>query len=398
MTATTNTGPHLWLRDEVKPMEHRSALTPTTAQKLLDAGFKITVERSPEAVRIFKDAEFEAIEGIEMVPTGSWAAQAPRDAYILGLKELDDADPFPLVHTHIQFAHCFKRQAGWGDVLRRFPAGGGTLLDLEFLEDDQGRRVAAFGYHAGYAGAALAVEVWAWQIMHGSGSGSGSNSTGAGNGDARGQEFPGVHHYNNESDLNEHVRKVMREASAKVGGREPRILVIGALGRCGSGAVALARNIGLREESIVQWDMAETAKGGPFTEIIESDIFVNCIYLKDAIAPFIDLASLNGASQGQRRLSVVCDVSCDTTNPNNPIPIYSEYSYFSKPTVQVRGLTSEPGIAVIAIDHLPSLLPREASESFSALLLPSLLKLRARKEESVWVRAEALFQHWVDQL
>ena len=49
-------------------------------------------------------------------------------------------------------------------ILRSFARGGGTLLDLEFLQDDRGRRVAAFGYHAGFAGAALALETWAWQL------------------------------------------------------------------------------------------------------------------------------------------------------------------------------------------------------------------------------------------
>lgn len=48
----------LWLRCEKKPHEHRSALTPTTAKKLIDAGFDIYVERDPQ--RIFDDAEFEA--------------------------------------------------------------------------------------------------------------------------------------------------------------------------------------------------------------------------------------------------------------------------------------------------------------------------------------------------
>ena len=38
-------------------------------------------------------------------------------------------------------------------MLARFPRGGGTLLDLEFLEKN-GRRVAAFGYHAGFSGKA----------------------------------------------------------------------------------------------------------------------------------------------------------------------------------------------------------------------------------------------------
>ncbi len=35
-----------------------------------------------------------------------------------------------------------KQQGGWDTVLARFPRGGGTLLDLEFLVDERGRRVA----------------------------------------------------------------------------------------------------------------------------------------------------------------------------------------------------------------------------------------------------------------
>ena len=38
------------------------------------------------------------------------------------------------------------------------------LYDLEFLTNDTGRRIAAFGYHAGHAGTALAIMNWAWQL------------------------------------------------------------------------------------------------------------------------------------------------------------------------------------------------------------------------------------------
>jgi hypothetical protein len=49
-------------------------------------------------------------------------------------------------------------------------------------------------------------------------------------------------------------------------------------------------------------------------------IFVNCIYLSSKIPNFVDMESLDTPN---RKLSVVCDVSADTTNPNNPIPIVS---------------------------------------------------------------------------
>lgn len=64
-----------------------------------------------------------------------------------------------------------------------------------------------------------------------------------------------------------------------------------------------------------------------------ADIFVNCIYLSQPIPPFVDATSLASPS---RKLSVVVDISCDTTNPHNPIPIYSVNTTFTRPTVSVE--------------------------------------------------------------
>ena len=58
-------------------------LTPTTTKTLLDTGYKVNVERSPE--RIFDDSEFKAV-GATLVPEGSWV-DAPHDHIIVGLKE-----------------------------------------------------------------------------------------------------------------------------------------------------------------------------------------------------------------------------------------------------------------------------------------------------------------------
>lgn len=49
-------------------------------------------------------------------------------------------------------------------------------------------------------------------------------------------------------------------------------------------------------------------------------------------------------------------------------------------------------MSVISIDHLPTLLPREASEQFSGDLLASLLEFPSRKTSRVWVEAEKIFQ------
>jgi saccharopine dehydrogenase (NAD+, L-lysine forming) len=242
-------------RSECKALDRRSVLTPTTTKALLDAGYKVNVERSPE--RIFDDSEFEAV-GATLVPKGSWV-DAPHDHIIIGLGELPE-DKFALKHTHVLFAHCYKGQGGWHDVLARFPQGGGTLLDLEFLTDDSGR-VAAFGYYAGYAGAALALESWTWQLNN-----------------PADRPMPGVTSYPSRDLLPEDVKSKVLEAESKAG-RKPRVLVIGALGRCGRGAVDLCKQAGLPDENILKWDLPETtAKPGPYKEITDSDIFVNRKY------------------------------------------------------------------------------------------------------------------------
>jgi saccharopine dehydrogenase (NAD+, L-lysine-forming) len=48
-------------------------------------------------------------------------------------------------------------------------------------------------------------------------------------------------------------------------------------------------------------------------------------------------------------------------------------------------------LEVISIDHLPTLLPREASEQFSADLLPSLVEFPDREHARVWTDAKQLF-------
>ncbi|NQZ09620.1 MAG: hypothetical protein HRT35_20920 [Algicola sp.] len=150
--------PHIWLRAETKPFERRTPLTPAGAKQLIDEGFKVTVEQSND--NIFSQDQYQQA-GCDMVEQGSWQ-QADLDAIILGLKELPEAK-HPLTHDHIYFAHCYKEQQGWQDLLGRFKTGGGSLYDLEYLLDDNKRRVAAFGYWAGFAGAALALKAWVSQ-------------------------------------------------------------------------------------------------------------------------------------------------------------------------------------------------------------------------------------------
>lgn len=353
--------PHIWLRAETKQDEQRTALTPNGAKQLIAAGFQVSIEQSQQ--NIFNDNDYQQVN-CNIVAAGSWV-DAPSDAIILGLKELPE-DTFPLHHEHIYFAHAYKDQQGWQALLSRFKEGAGKLYDLEFLVDENNRRIAAFGYWAGFAGAALSIQAWVNQQQ-------GINPP-----------LANVSSYANKEALLADLNEGLARAS-----EQPRALVIGAKGRSGSGAADLAKALNL---VVVEWDMAETQKGGPFIEINDMDILVNCVLVNQDLPPFITKEMLNTAA---RKLAIIADVSCDPYGSYNPLPIYQQCTTFKQPCIEINA--GNKPLNLIAIDHLPSLLPKESSEDYGQQLLTHLLTL-TDKTQGVWPKALNLYQQKIDSI
>ncbi len=349
---------HLWLRAEQRENEERTGLTPEGAKALLDAGIRVTVEESSVraiAIQGYLDA------GVDVAPENSWP-DAPADAIIFGLKELPD-DGTPLPHRHIMFGHAFKGQHSGKELLRRFKAGGGTLYDLEYLVDEQGRRVAAFGYWAGFAGAAVTLMAWAAQ--------------------QQGSICGPVGPYPDKDALLSDLAARLDDTGAP----RPRAIVIGALGRVGTGAADLCEAM---DVSVTKWDMAETSSGGPFPEILEHDIFLNSIFARPGTPVFVPKSALTAT----RRLTAVGDIACDPDSDYNPVPIYSKATTWQAPAFRAH---VSPPLDVMAIDNLPSMLPVESSQDYAAQLLPSLLSL-SNLASGVWARAEAEFKKHLSEV
>ncbi|GAB1477550.1 saccharopine dehydrogenase [Paracoccaceae bacterium] len=337
---------HLWVRAEQRPNEERVGLTPEGAAALIKAGIRVTVEES--SVRAIPIAGYRAA-GCDIAAENLWP-QAPADAIIFGLKELPE-DGTPLTHRHIMFGHAYKGQPAGRVLLQRFKAGGGTLYDLEYLVDQTGRRVAAFGYWAGYAGAALSLKCWAAQ--------------------QRGEICGPVKKAVSKAAL-------LAELDAELTGYElPSALVIGALGRVGTGASDLCTDLGV---AVTQWDMAETASGGPFPEVLQHEIFLNCILARPGCPVFVPASAKTDPA---RKLTVIGDIACDPTSDFSPIKVYDRATDWEAPALRVA---DNPPLDVTAIDNLPSLMPVESSEDYAAQLLPSLLTL-GRLDAGVWGRA-----------
>lgn len=343
---------HLWVRAEQRDNEDRVGLTPEGAAQLIAKGIRVTVEKSK--TRIIPIDGYRAA-GCEIAEENSWP-NAPKDAIIFGLKELPD-DSTPLIHRHIMFGHAYKGQYAGQILLKRFKEGGGTLYDLEYLVDDSGRRVAAFGYWAGFAGAALALKSWAAQKS--------------------GSICAPVSSFPNKDAL---IADILSDF-APLGSERPSAIVIGALGRVGTGAADMLAEL---DCPLKKWDQEETAKGGPFPEILQEDIFMNCILARPTTPVFVPKTAL----AENRKLTVVGDVACDPDSDYNPVPIYSEATSWQTPALRVR---DEPPLDVMAIDNLPSLLPLESSEDYANQLLSTLLQVDDLSAP-VWTRAEADFK------
>jgi saccharopine dehydrogenase (NAD+, L-lysine-forming) len=104
----------------------------------------------------------------------------------------------------------------------------------------------------------------------------------------------------------------------------------------------------------------------------------------------------------ERRLRVLADVTCDVTGPTNMLPVNTEITTWQQPVRRLHDGSQEhgtPPLEVIAIDNLPSLLPRESSEGFSADLTPHLLGLAEEGGPSgPWRAAGRAFDQAVGRL
>lgn len=351
MTSSDAT-PTILLRSEERASERRTPITPQGAAALRQAGIRVVVESSP--VRVFGDDQYRAA-GLQIVPAGSWVRADP-DVVVVGIKELPD-EPAALRHRHVFFGHAYKGQQGAADLLRRFVAGGGHLLDLEYLVDDAGRRVVAFGYWAGFVGGALGA-----------------------------LQLCGALSAPLEPMSLEKLTGLLEDASGELP-RGATAAVTGAYGRAGRGASDALHLAGI---GVSRWDREHTTNLDP-DALVGHDLLVHCVHADLPQPPFLTEAD---RVRPGRRLRVLTDVTADVTSNLNLLPASDRHTTWPEP---VRRIWDDPvPLDAIVIDNLPSLLPVQASEDFSKGLVPVLPSLFTGG--AVWARAAESFDDAVRRL
>jgi saccharopine dehydrogenase (NAD+, L-lysine forming) len=124
-------------------MERRTPLTPNHIEKLIKQhNLEFIIQSSPK--RIFSDLEFKNA-GAQVEP------DLKKCDVIFGVKEISESS-FEKGKTYIFFSHVIKGQPYNMPMLKKMMEMGCNLIDYEVIKDDQNKRLIFFGKYAGLAG------------------------------------------------------------------------------------------------------------------------------------------------------------------------------------------------------------------------------------------------------
>lgn len=374
-------------------MERRVALVPDHVRELVDKGIEIEVVRS--AKRVFKDDEFKNA-GATIVD------EVTDSTVVIGVKEMP-IDFFKDEHTYIFFSHTIKGQAYNMPLLKQMMAKKVNLIEYERIVNEKNQRLIFFGRFAGLAG--MINSLWSagqrWKEM--------------------GIETPFLkmkqtHHYNSLEEAKDAVRSVSEEIKEKGLTKEISPIVVGftGYGNVSKGAQEIYDLLSVKEITpkeltagvaenndsnnifykviFKESDLSDPIEHGKAFDLDEyynkpelfkskfeqyiphMTILMNCMYWDDKYPKIVTKDYIEKLyKQGVPKLVVIGDVTCD---PDGSIECTHKGTEIEDPVFVYNPETREAsmgfkghGILVMAVDILPSELPREASQTFSDALI-----------------------------
>jgi len=374
-------------------MERRVALVPDHIQKLVQQGIKFEVQKSSK--RIFSDEEFENAGA--KVHTHLLESDV-----IFGVKEMP-ADFFEMGKTYVFFSHVIKGQEYNMPMLKALINRKCQLIDYEKIANEEGKRLIFFGRFAGLAG--MINSLWSLgQRLK-----------------VQGiitpfEKIKQSHLYNSLDEAMEAVSACGLEIATNGLPDEIGPVVIGftGYGNVSKGAQEIANllpSIEISPEQLLQIDFNKAPKSliykvvfkekhisEPIDASLNFDlehyykhpeayknsfekyipkmtILMNCMYWDDRYPRIVTKDFLEKLfAAGEPKLKVIGDVTCDPdgsiecthkgTEIEDPVFVYNP-----KEREYQMGFNGE-GILVMAVDILPSELPKESSEAFSDALYP----------------------------
>lgn len=374
-------------------MERRVALVPDHINDLVEKGFEFEVVKSPK--RIFSDEEFSKV--------GAKLVDEVTDAdLVLGVKEMP-LGYFKPNKTYIFFSHTIKGQAYNMPLLKDMMESKINLIDYERIVDENGNRLIFFGRYAGLAGMINSL----WSL--------GQRYAELGI-DTPFLKIKQTHEYNSLEEAKAVVTEVGKYI-AKNGlptSVAPLVVGITGYGNVSKGAQEILNLLPVMELSHTELMKSSSKEKLPENVIIkvvfkEKDlskpkdknktfdlqeyythpelfedqfqqyiphltVLMNCMYWDDRYPRILTKEYLKDLyRKGNPKLTVIGDVTCDPdgsiecthkgTEIEDPVFVYNPET--GMPTM---GFTGD-GVLVMAVDILPSELPRESSQTFSDALI-----------------------------
>ena len=385
-------------REDKNEWERRVPLTPDHVKNLVQHGFKVHIQ--PSKIRVFSDEEYEASGAIVEDDLSECDV-------VFGIKEMPSS-LFIEDQAYMFFAHVIKGQKYNMAMLKRLMEVGGTLLDYEKVTDDKNRRLIFFGNFAGLAGMLETFYTLGKRL-----------------------EWEGVRspfsalkrplEYGSLGEAKAALAVIGKwiEIDGLPEGISPLIFGFAGYGNVSKGAQEIF-NI-LPHEEIAPAKLAEMAKSGKLSRhkvykvvFYEKDmvvpvkpgdafelqdyfghpekykgvfdqylphlnVLVNCIYWDNRYPRLVTKDWLKAHWVKGKMLRVIGDISIDVngaiecsakaTDPGNPI-----FTFDAKTGAIADGWEGN-GPVMMAVDTLPSELPREASTYFGNQLMPFVVDI-----------------------
>jgi len=376
-------------------MERRTPLTPKHVARLIkEKKLDFVVQRSPK--RIFTEQEYLA--------AGARVEDTLRDCpVILGVKEIP-IQTFEQEKTYVFFSHVIKGQPYNMPMLKKMMELKCNLIDYERIVDEQNRRLIFFGKFAGLAGMINSLWSLGQRLKY------------------YGIETPFLkiqqaQKYDSLAEAKKVISDVGQEIAEKGLPAELRPLTIGftGYGNVSIGAQEIANLLPVKEispEKLLTLKHRDQLPGNLIYKIVfkEEDlsepidhaqefelhdyyahpekyrsqfekyiphlsVLMNCMYWDTRYPRIVTKDYLEKLyAEGTPRLTVIGDITCDPdgsiecthkgTEIEDPVFVYNPFE-----RNPLSGFTGE-GILVMAVDILPSELPRDSSIAFADALMP----------------------------
>jgi len=377
-------------REDMYDWERRAPLVPEDLGRLrTENGLDICVQTSPK--RAFADAEY-ADAGLAVVDD---LAECP---IVIGLKEIP-VDVLERDKVYVFFSHTIKGQPANMPMLQRALDLGCTIIDYERIVDDDDRRLIFFGNYAGLAGMIDTLWTLGRRLAH-----EGIDTPLA--------EIAQASEYADLAAAKAAISHV-GERIARGGlpaGLSPLVIGVAGYGNVSKGAQEILDLLPVREipaSDLLTGDLPQDAPilkvvfreedtvlrldpGAPFDlreyydhperyrgafdrYLPHLHALVNCIYWEPRYPRLVTRESMVDLYRGEQpALRVIGDITCDVegsievtvkaTEPNDPV-----YVYDPKTGEIASGVEGE-GPVLVAVEILPTELPRESSTYFSDIL------------------------------